>query len=228
VKILYFGDPAGGNALLDRGLTLVGVVHGRRGGPGIRRFMPRVKHLPRWSLPDLVATRDVLAALQPDLIVAAFYPQRIPAEVLSIAPGVNVHPSDLPRWRGPDPCVWAIRAGDTETAVCVHWLTSGLDEGDVLRRLPVTIGRRETGGRLAERLQALGAEAVADVAASLAGGAAITAHAQAGAFTWAPLIAAEEWESTGAPTPAPSAVLFAPPPRILGPSPGSEMSCSSS
>ena len=30
--ILYFGDPAGALALLDRGLSLSGVVHGRRGG----------------------------------------------------------------------------------------------------------------------------------------------------------------------------------------------------
>ncbi|MCA9546814.1 MAG: methionyl-tRNA formyltransferase, partial [Myxococcales bacterium] len=116
-RILYFGDPQGALALLDRGVPLVGVVHGRPGGPGWQALVPRVRHLPRWFKPDLEAPEVVaaLAALKPTLLVSGFYPRRIPPPVLALAPGVNVHPSDLPRWRGPDPAWWAIREGDAHT-----------------------------------------------------------------------------------------------------------------
>ncbi len=196
MSVLYFGDPAGALALMDRGVRLCGVVHGRRGGRGLKSLLPRLDGIPRWRLPDLadpVVVAD-LAALTPRLIVAAFYPRLIPPAVLDIAPGINVHPSDLPRWRGPDPCTWAIRGGDRETAVCVHWLTAALDEGDILYREPVTIGDRESAGRLAARLEALGAQRVADVAVMLLSGAPLEARPQSGEVTWAPLLDPDDWE----------------------------------
>lgn len=199
MKVLYFGDPRGALALLDRGITPVGLVHGRRGGPGQRTLAGRLKAidpLPRWTRPDLddPAVVAALARLAPDLIVAAFYPRRIPKAVLDLAPGINVHPSDLPRWRGPDPCTWAIRSGDAATALCVHRLTEGLDEGDILVREPVPIGPRATSGSLAERMEARGAALIAEVAARLAAGEAIEARPQVGAPTWAPLIDDDDWE----------------------------------
>lgn len=193
---LYFGDPQGALALLERGVPVCGVVHGRRGGPGLRRLLPRLGAVPRWHRPDLEdpAVVGALGALHPTLLVAGFYPRRIPASVLALAPGVNVHPSDLPRWRGPDPTHWTIRAGDTRTAVCVHWLTDGLDEGDVLLREPVEVEPRESAGHLAERLETLGAQRLADVAARLHAGDTIDAAPQTGEVTWAPLVDAEALE----------------------------------
>ena len=53
MRILYFGDPAGALALLDKDMDVVGVVHGRPGGRLRRALVPRVRQLPRWHLPDL-------------------------------------------------------------------------------------------------------------------------------------------------------------------------------
>lgn len=196
MSVLYFGDPRGALALLDRGVSISGVVHGRRGGPGWAALLSRVAGVPRWLLPDLgsAAVVEALAACKPRLIVACFYPRRIPPAVLALAPGINVHPSDLPRWRGPDPCAWSIRAGDAESAICIHWLTEGLDEGDVLLREPVVIGPRETGGGLAERLEARGAELCAEVAVRWLAGEVLPATPQVGTPTWAPLVAEAAWE----------------------------------
>lgn len=196
MSVLYFGDPRGALALRARGVPLVGVVHGRRGGPGWSTLLPKLRDTPRWTRPDLGdgAIVAALGALAPRLIVACFYPRRIPAAVLALAPGINAHPSDLPRWRGPDPCGWAIRAGDATTAVCVHRLTEGLDEGDVLLREEVVIGARETGGALAERLEARGAELIAEVAARWVGGEVLAATPQSGEVSWAPLVDDDEWE----------------------------------
>lgn len=196
MSVLYFGDPRGALALLDRGVTPVGIVHGRRGGPGWSKLLARLDGVPRWMRPDPndPAVLAALAATGPSLIVASFYPRRIPRAVLDLAPGINVHPSDLPRWRGPDPTGWALRAGDTQTAICVHWLTEGLDEGDILLREPAPIGPRESGGQLADRLEARGAELNADVAVRLLAGEALDARPQRGEVTWAPLVDDDDWE----------------------------------
>ncbi len=195
-RVLYFGDPRGALALLGRGLTLCGVVHGRRGGPGWRALVPRLGGVPRWTRPDLADPRvlGALAATAPTRIAAGFYPRRIPGPVLALAPGLNVHPSNLPRWRGPDPTHWTIRAGDTHTAICVHELTEGVDEGDVLVRESVGVRPRESAGALAARLEARGAELLAETVARLAGGEVVPAVPQAGEITWAPLVADDDLE----------------------------------
>ena len=201
MSVLYFGDPRGALALLDRGVTPVGIVHGRRGGPGWSTLLTRLKRvggepIPRWMRPDLndPSVVGAFAALKPRLIVASFFPRLIPPSVLALAPGINVHPSDLPRWRGPDPCAWALRAGDAHTAICVHWLTEGLDEGDILLREVTPIGPREHCGQLADRLEARGAVLNAEVAVRLLGGEVITARPQTGEVTWAPLVGDDDWE----------------------------------
>ncbi|MCA9527996.1 MAG: hypothetical protein KC549_17030, partial [Myxococcales bacterium] len=160
------------------------------------RFLLALAGVPRFLLPDLAdpAVVAALAALAPDLIVAGFYPRVIPPSVLALAPGINAHPSDLPRWRGPDPVHWAVRAGDAQTAICVHALTAGLDEGDVLLRVPVPIGPRESGGHLADRIEGEAAEHLAAVARRLVDGEALPLHPQTGTVTWAPLVPGDDLE----------------------------------
>jgi methionyl-tRNA formyltransferase len=48
----------------------------------------------------------VLAALEPDLIISATFPHRIPSEVTAIPRygALNLHPAPLPRGRGPTRC----------------------------------------------------------------------------------------------------------------------------
>lgn len=204
MRVLYFGDPQGGLVLLARQVPLVGVVHGRRGGTGWLRFVQATAKLPRWLGADLADPQVVqaLAALKPDLLVSGFYPKLIPQPVLDLAPGINVHPSDLPRWRGPDPTHWAIRAGDEETAICVHQLTAELDAGAVLLRDPVAIRPRESAGRLSARLEARGAALIAEVAARMHAGEVFEPTPQTGTVTWAPMVDPDDleidWTAEGA------------------------------
>lgn len=196
MSVLYFGDPEGALALLDEGITLCGIVHGRSGGRGRRRLLKRVGDLPRFNGLDLKSDAALkrLSALKPSRLVSGFYPHIIPAQILALAPGVNVHPSLLPRWRGPDPCVWAIRAGDVETGITVHVLTEALDEGPILaqRRIPIEPG--ESGQRLAERLEPISARYLAEIVARLEGGAVIEPQPQGEGATWAGLVAPDDLE----------------------------------
>ncbi|MBK6535688.1 MAG: hypothetical protein IPF99_41015 [Deltaproteobacteria bacterium] len=92
--------------------------------------------------PDLTqpGVQALLASTEPDLIVSWFWTRRIPAMLVALAPprGINVHPSLLPRHRGPDPYFWTLYREDAETGVTVHRITDAYDQGPILqRRVPV-------------------------------------------------------------------------------------------
>ncbi|OHE84561.1 MAG: methionyl-tRNA formyltransferase [Lysobacterales bacterium RIFOXYD1_FULL_69_11] len=110
------------------------------------------------------ASRDALAALQPDVMVVVAYGLILPQSVLGIpVHGCwNVHASLLPRWRGAAPIQRAIQAGDTETGVCLMQMERGLDTGPVLLSQALQIGESDTGGQLHDRLAELGAQVLSD------------------------------------------------------------------
>ena len=62
--------------------------------------------------------------------------------------GLNVHPSLLPRWRGPSPLSAALLARDNETGISVQRLALKMDSGDVLARLVHPLNGTETTGSL--------------------------------------------------------------------------------
>lgn len=65
---------------------------------------------------------------------------------------VNVHPSLLPRWRGPAPIQWTIYAGDTETGITLHKLVKEIDAGDILYQVKYPLTGREKATQLEEFL----------------------------------------------------------------------------
>lgn len=110
-----------------------------------------------------------------DLGVVVAYGAIVPASVLTMPRmgWVNLHFSDLPRWRGAAPVQWAVLSGDPTTASCVFQLEAGLDTGPVFSRLPVDVDRA-TAGELLDRMSVLGARQVLDVVDALQ-----TGHAHA-------------------------------------------------
>ena len=81
--------------------------------------------------PDAVAE---LASYRPDIIIVVAYGQLLPPELLNLpALGcLNLHPSLLPRQRGPSPVAGAILAGDAVTGVSIMQLDAGMDTGPVI------------------------------------------------------------------------------------------------
>jgi methionyl-tRNA formyltransferase len=83
---------------------------------------------------------------------------------------LNVHPSLLPRWRGPNPIRCALWHGDRETGVSVLWLTEEVDAGPVVWQQRTPIGSDEDYGELSLRLADLGAAGLAWALSELAAG----------------------------------------------------------
>lgn len=58
---------------------------------------------------------------------------------------VNLHGSLLPKYRGRTPHVWAIINNESETGVTVHFITAGIDEGDIIDQVVIPIDTKDTG-----------------------------------------------------------------------------------
>ncbi len=96
--------------------------------------------------------------LAPDIIILAAYGLILPQAVLDIPRygGLNVHPSLLPRHRGPAPVVGALLAGDAETGVSMMLMDAGMDTGMVLAQRRIPIMPDDTTPTLTARLIDLG------------------------------------------------------------------------
>src|SRR3989344_2374529 len=101
-----------------------------------------------------------LQKLNPTIGIIAAYGCIIPKSVLDVFPkGVlNIHPSMLPRWRGPSPVQTAIAAGDTTTGVSIMLTDEYMDHGPVLIQQETALNGTETGSELTEKLFRSGAE----------------------------------------------------------------------
>jgi methionyl-tRNA formyltransferase len=69
-----------------------------------------------------------------------------------LAPAIGVHPSLLPRHRGPDPYFWAIDSGDEVTGVTAHLLDATYDTGAILRQVELRIDATWNAWELARKL----------------------------------------------------------------------------
>ena len=116
--------------------------------------------------------REIVTALKPDLLVVFAYGRLFGPKFLKLFPqgGVNVHPSLLPRWRGPSPIPYAILSRDAQTGITVQRLALALDSGDVLGRLILPLNGSETAGQLSDWAAEAGAELLVDVLSRIAEG----------------------------------------------------------
>lgn len=101
-----------------------------------------------------------LAKWKPDLIVTAAFGQILPKSVLDMPPCgcVNVHGSLLPKYRGGAPIQRSIMNGEKVTGVTLMYMAEGLDTGDMISRVEVTIEDEDTSGTMFEKLSLAGAE----------------------------------------------------------------------
>ena len=108
--------------------------------------------------------RQELAALQPAVIVVAAYGRLLPPEVLAIPPHgcLNLHPSLLPRYRGPSPVATAILDGAPSTGVTLMLLDAGMDTGPILAQWEYPLTGRETAAALTDTLFGLGTQLLLD------------------------------------------------------------------
>ncbi|MCC7418327.1 MAG: formyl transferase [Acidobacteria bacterium] len=113
------------------------------------RLAPVIGAAERLGIEVLRPRRAELAAalrrIAPDLLVSYGYPYLVAADALRIpAHAINVHPSLLPRYRGPNVEWHIIASGDVESGVTVHLMDEGMDTGPIVYRQPIALSPFET------------------------------------------------------------------------------------
>jgi methionyl-tRNA formyltransferase len=106
--------------------------------------------------------RSRFEAFGPSLIVVAAFGRILPNWVLDLPERgcVNVHASNLPRFRGASPIAAAIACGDERTAVALMRMEPGLDTGPVFATIQIDIMEDDTTGTLTTRLAGAGARLI--------------------------------------------------------------------
>ena len=116
--------------------------------------------------------KDILQFLPIDLILIVAYGKIIPPWITELPKfgALNLHPSLLPKFRGPSPIQSAIIAREKETGVSIILIDDELDHGPILLKKPVPIQKSETYLSLHDRLSEIGAELLLKTAVKYARG----------------------------------------------------------
>lgn len=107
-----------------------------------------------------VEAQEEFKSLGADCAVVIAYGLILPKEILEATPRgcINIHPSDLPKYRGAAPMQRTILAGEKDTAMCIMQMDEGIDTGDVLSMEKVSLSNEITYLELADKMSHLGAK----------------------------------------------------------------------
>ena len=97
--------------------------------------------------------RNLMINLNVDLIIIGTWKERLKKETFNIPTvgTVNVHPSLLPKYRGPNPYLQTILNGEKQTGVTLHLVDENFDSGAILAQEKVDILSADTSKELRER-----------------------------------------------------------------------------
>ncbi len=175
LRVVFMGTPHFAIPVLDAlaeadGIDVCGVLTppDRPGGRSRQPVPPPVKlhaldlELVVHQPPTLRSEQAqmLLGGLEPDVIVVAAYGRFLPDPVLNLPRlgCLNIHPSLLPKHRGPSPVITTILDGDSDTGVTLMHLDSGMDTGPLIASRSFQMTGHETAEGLTEELFRAGSE----------------------------------------------------------------------
>lgn len=107
---------------------------------------------------------EELKKLDADVFIVVSYGMFLPDEIIAMPPfkAVNVHPSVLPRYRGPTPIQTALLNGDEQTGASIMLLDSEMDHGPLLAQKIINVEPDDNYFTLTDKLAKLSAHLLLD------------------------------------------------------------------
>jgi methionyl-tRNA formyltransferase len=160
-RILLIGLGASSASAFDslrQRFDLVGVVRKPDAGdpesdPVVRRA--RQSNVALFTDTSRRSIQRIVSDLIPDCVVVSSYNRLFDRQLITRCPFVNVHYAPLPRYRGMATVNWAILNDEPFTAITIHTITEGADEGRILYQQLIPVRDADTVGDLYERLNDL-------------------------------------------------------------------------
>jgi methionyl-tRNA formyltransferase len=170
MKVVYFGSSSFSVPPMQSINSLVSCVVTRKAKPKGRGQLLEDTEVKRKAINLQLPVIEIdsfkdeaikeLEALKPDLFVVASFGLIIPKwalDIPSIGP-INIHPSLLPKYRGPSPIQWTILNGDAETGITFIRMNEKMDAGNILHQESMLVEPDENAVTLSERLSMRSAE----------------------------------------------------------------------
>lgn len=123
-------------------------------------FSARQLKVIRCTDPNYAEFVHQVQSLRVDLIVVASFGRILKAALIGVPRlgCINVHPSLLPRYRGPEPFYWVLANREKTTGVTIHYIDGGIDSGDIIVQRALEIRPDETESTLMKRSARVAAE----------------------------------------------------------------------
>ena len=86
------------------------------------------------------------------VIVVISFGQKLSMPLLAGRAAINLHPSDLPKWRGAAPIQRAMMAGQERITACAMQVAQRMDAGDIYDTHACEVGPTETAGEVHDRV----------------------------------------------------------------------------
>ncbi len=177
-KIIFFGtddfSATSLTRLIDDGYSIVVVVTkpDSKRGRGKKLSEPAVKKIARQHNISVLQPTNVLS-LKSDiekipnrLGVLVSYGKIIPQDILNLFEPtgiINLHPSRLPKYRGPSPIETAISNGDSSIGISFIKLTDQMDAGPIYHQTSVDIDTSQGFSEVSDTLSSVGSSELSEV-----------------------------------------------------------------
>ena len=135
-----------------------------------------------------------IGSLSSPVGVLASYGKIIPQSILDLfSPGIiNIHPSLLPKYRGPSPIEAAIEHRDSRTGVSIMRLVREMDAGPIYAQVPYALDQTESKPELYNTLGLMGANLLVHTLPSIVDGSLQPIPQNESEATYCPLLSKKE------------------------------------
>mgnify|MGYP003388801459 CR=1 FL=1 len=150
MKIIFFGNDNNSLIVLDQlfksghNIVLVVTVEDKVRSRGTKKTKSIIKEFclqKSINFTEEIPATSLIAQLRPDVIIVASFGKIIPKIIIDFPKygSLNIHPSLLPKYRGPSPVITSLLNGDKVTGVSIISLDSGIDSGPLILQKKYTI-----------------------------------------------------------------------------------------
>lgn len=103
--------------------------------------------------------------LNPDIVLVGTWGEKIKKNIINLPKiaTINVHPSLLPKYRGPNPYLQALKNMEKESGVTFHLMDENFDTGAILHQKKVEIQTSDTGKELRQKVTHVAREGVSEL-----------------------------------------------------------------
>jgi methionyl-tRNA formyltransferase len=179
MNIVFFGSSSFSVPSLKSISPYVSLVVTKKGKPKGRGYMLDDNEVKRAAIEMGLPIMEIesfkddnareLQVLRSDLFLVASFGLIFPEWALKLPAigSINVHPSLLPRYRGPSPMQWAILNGEKRTGITIMRMVQKMDAGNIIYQEDAEIGRNDNMIILSERLAERAGEILPEIINSI-------------------------------------------------------------